>query len=178
MLGVPANHPIIRDETKWISSKVGTNAEGKLVHEVTFKGKNHQLLPEQVTAAMIGDLRNIIKMNQLQNHEAVISVPSYYTEAERKALKDACIIAGLNPLRLFNESSAICLSYGLFRKQELDTAPRHVAFVDFGHSKFSCFIGSFTKEKLSIASQIHERSLGVRDMDWEIYKHFSAKFEK
>lgn len=119
---------------------------------------------------MIGDIRKIITLNQLQNNEAVISVPSYYTEQERKALRDACRIAGINPIRLFNESSAICLSYGLFRKHELDgTTPRHVAFVDFGHSKFSCFIGSFTKEKLAIVSQVHERNLGVRDMDWAVF---------
>lgn len=119
---------------------------------------------------MLGDLRKIISLNNIQNNEAVISVPSYYTESERKALKDACNIAGLKPLRLFNESSAIALSYGIFRKNELDpTTPRNVAFVDFGHSKFSCFIGSFTKEKLSIVSQIHERNLGARDMDWAVY---------
>lgn len=119
---------------------------------------------------MLGDIRKIISLNNLPNHEAVISVPSYYTESERKALKDACRIAGLNPLRLFNESSAIALSYGLFRKSELDAlTPRNVAFVDFGHSKFSCFIGSFTKEKLTIVSQIHERNLGARDMDWAVF---------
>lgn len=52
---------------------------------------------------------------------------------------------------MFNESSAISLSYGLFRKAELDpTVPRNVAFVDLGHSKFSAFVASFTKEKLSV----------------------------
>jgi len=102
---------------------------------------------------MLGDLRKIITLNNLSNNEAVISVPSYYTEQERKSLKDACHIAGINPIRLFNESSAVCLSYGLFRKAELDaTAPRNVAFVDFGHSKFSCFVASFTKEKMTIIS--------------------------
>lgn len=179
LLGLPANYPNLRNETKWISSKVGTNDEGKIVHEIAYKGQNHKLLPEQVTAAMIGDIRKIITQNNLPNHEAVISVPSYYTEQERKALRDACRIAGVNPIRLFNESSAICLSYGLFRKAELDaTAPRNVAFVDLGHSKFSCFVGSFTKEKLTIISQVHERNLGARDMDWAVFQHYSKRFEQ
>ncbi|KAL4435761.1 hypothetical protein ABPG74_015729 [Tetrahymena malaccensis] len=179
LLGLPANYPNLKNETKWISSKVGTNEEGKLVHEVQYKGQNVKLLPEQVTAAMLGDIRKIITLNNLPNHEAVISVPSYYTEQERKALRDACRIAGLNPLRLFNESSAICLSYGLFRKAELDTTtPRHVAFVDLGHSKFSAFVGAFTKEKLSIVSQVHERNLGARDMDWLVFQKYCKKFEQ
>ena len=46
----------------------------------------------------------------------MISVPNYYTEHERKALLDAAKLAEINVTRLFNESSAIALSYGIFRK--------------------------------------------------------------
>lgn len=38
LLGLPANYPNLRNETKWISSKVGTNDEGKIVHEIAYKG--------------------------------------------------------------------------------------------------------------------------------------------
>ena len=128
---------------------------------------------------MIGALRQIIATNNLPNHEAVISVPSYYTESERKSLRDACLIAGLNPTRMFNESSAISLSYGLFRKAELDpTVQRNVAFVDFGHSKFSAFVASFTKEKLAVLSQVHDRQLGARDMDWLVFQKYAKSFEQ
>ena len=76
-------------------------------------------------------------------------MPTYYTESERKAIIDAGRIAELNILRVFNESSAIATSYGLFRKAELEKEkPRYVAFIDFGHSKLSAFVASFTKEKL------------------------------
>ena len=153
LLGLSANYPKLKEEAKWISSKLSTNEEGKIVSEVTYKGQSLKLFPEQVTAAMLGDLRKIISLNNLPNNEAVISVPSYYTEAERKSLKDACKIAGLSPVKLLNENSAICLSYGLFRKTELEaTVPRYVAFVDFGHSKFSCFVGEFYNEKVRIVA--------------------------
>jgi len=67
-----------------------------------------------------------------------------------------------------NETSAISLSYGLFRKGELGDVnnPRNVIFVDFGHSKLSAFIGTFTKENCKVMAQVHERNLGIRDIDW------------
>lgn len=99
---------------------------------------------------MLNKLKDIITFNNI-NHAAsnfVISVPAYYTEQERKSLLDACRIAELPVERLFNETTAIATSYGLFRKADLEAEnPRYVAFVDFGHSKTSAFVGSFTKEK-------------------------------
>ena len=116
---------------------------------------------------MLGKLRSIIENNNVSNKEAVISCPSYYTDAERKALLDACKIAEFTCVRLYNESAAITLSYGLFRKAELDAlTPRHVVFLDFGHSKSSVFLASFTNTKGKILSQFHDRNLGVRDIDW------------
>jgi len=76
-----------------------------------------------------------------------LSVPSYYTELERKALLDACKIADVSVARLFNETSAVALSYGIFRKSELSTTPRNVVFVDLGHSKLSVFCAAFYNNK-------------------------------
>ena len=77
----------------------------------------------------------------------MISVPSYYTERERKALLDSCKIAEISVPRLFNESSAVALSYGIFRRNELTTTAKNILFVDFGHSKMSAYCAAFTKDK-------------------------------
>lgn len=77
----------------------------------------------------------------------VISVPSYFTEFERKSLLDAAKIADVDVIRLFNESSAVALGYGIFRKADLTKDARNVVFVDMGHSKLSAFCASFTKDK-------------------------------
>lgn len=52
---------------------------------------------------------------------------------------------------MLNESSAVCLTYGLLRKKELieEDKARHVVFVDFGHAKLSAFIARITKDKAS-----------------------------
>jgi molecular chaperone DnaK (HSP70) len=74
----------------------------------------------------------------LKSKEIVISVPSYASNSERQAYLDAAEIAGIKCIRLINESTAIALTYGFFRKNDLDDKiPRKVVFVDFGHSKLT-----------------------------------------
>jgi heat shock protein 4 len=84
--------------------------------------------------------------NELESKEAVIAVPPYLTQVERKGILNAAKIAELHVTRLINESTAVALDYGIFRKADLDPkVPRNVLFLDFGHSKFSLFCCSFTK---------------------------------
>lgn len=102
---------------------------------------------------MLNKLRDLIKQKNLNNTEAVISVPPYYTEQEKKALLDAAKIADLKVLRLVNESTAIAMSYGIFRKSELEeTNSRNVVFVDLGHSKTSAFLAAFKKDDCKIVT--------------------------
>jgi len=70
-----------------------------------------------------------------------------------------------------NESTAIALQYGFFRKSDLDPIKeRIVAFVDLGHSKTTITIASFLQAKMKIIIHKSDRNLGARDFDWEICK--------
>lgn len=88
---------------------------------------------------------------------------------ERKALLDACKIAEISVTRLFNESSAVALSYGIFRKQDLTASPKVVIFVDLGHSKMSAYCAQFTNEKCQILAEKHAKNVGCRNMVMIIY---------
>lgn len=104
-------------------------------------------MPEQALAAYFNKLKSIMQHNDFESKEAVIAVPSYLTQAERKGILNAAKIAELHITRMINESTAIALDYGIFRKSDLDAKnQRNVLFLDFGHSKFSIFCCSFTKE--------------------------------
>ena len=81
--------------------------------------------------------------------------------------------------RLLNESTAVCLDYGIFRRNDLDAKnARNVLFLDFGHSKLSLFAASFTKDKATMLAQRHERHLGCRDIDYLLLQHYQKVFEK
>ena len=107
----------------------------------------------------------------------VISLNRYFFNyQERKALLDACKVADVSVARLFNETSAVALSYGIFRKAELSSTPRNVVFVDLGHSKLSVFCAAFYNNKCQILAESHERNIGCRNFDWELLKVFAGQF--
>lgn len=99
----------------------------------------------------------------MHSKEIVISVPTYATNVQRQAYLDAAQIAGIQCVRLINESTACALTYGFFRKADLDAdKPRIVSFVDFGHSKLSITFASFTKGKMKILGTHSNKNLGAR----------------
>ena len=83
--------------------------------------------------------------------------------------RSACKIAEINVTRLFNESSAVALSYGIFRRNDLTTTAKNVIFVDFGHSKLSVYCAAFTKEKCIILAEEHARHVGCRNIVYLLY---------
>ncbi|CAD8077171.1 unnamed protein product [Paramecium sonneborni] len=180
-LGISGKQQFREEETKWLTVPTQINESGKTLFEVSYLGQKTSFTPEQLTGTMLNKLKNIIQLNDIniQSSNVCISVPPYYTESERKALIDACKISEIPLERLLNETTAIAINYGLFRKTDLDAEkPRNVAFVDLGHSKFSAFVGSFYKEKASVLAQVCERNLGARDIDWVLFEKFATQFEK
>ena len=143
-LGLDVHYPMLRAETKFTPAKT-VQHNNRFAFNVNYQGENLTLLPEQAMAAYFNKLKLIIAKNGIENKEAIISVPTYLTQAERKGYYDAAKIAQLN-IKLINDSTAVALDYGLFRKGDLDAEkPRNVLFIDFGHSKLGIFVCSFTK---------------------------------
>lgn len=81
-------------------------------------------------------LKEFYEVSGLPVTEMCLTVPSYFSNVERQALMDAVHVAGLKCPRILNESTAIALNYGFFKRKDFKAEkPRNVAFVDFGHSK-------------------------------------------
>ncbi|CAK6957269.1 heat shock 70 kDa protein 4a [Scomber scombrus] len=112
--------------------------------------------------------------------DCVISVPSYFTDADRRSVMDAAQIAGLNCLRLMNETTAVTLAYGIY-KQDLpapEEKPRIVVFVDLGHSGYQVSVCAFNKGKLKILASAYDAELGGKDFDDILVNHFCEEFGK
>ena len=99
------------------------------------RGEKHVFTPEQVFGYYLRKVKTYFEKAGMDSKEIVIAVPTYASNAERQAYLDACEIAGINCIRLINESTATALTYGFFRSKDLDEKkPRTVCFVDFGHA--------------------------------------------
>ncbi|XP_068187462.1 heat shock 70 kDa protein 4a [Antennarius striatus] len=136
---------------------------------------------EQVTGMLLTKLKQTAE-SALKKPVAdcVISVPSYFTDVERRSVMDAAQIAGLNCLRLMNETSAVTLAYGIY-KQDLpapEEKPRVVVFVDVGHSGYQVTVCAFNKGKLKILATACDPELGGKDFDDILVNHFCEEFKK
>lgn len=134
---------------------------------------------EQVTAMLLTKLKETAE-SALKKPVAdcVISVPCFYTDAERRSVIDAAQIAGLNCLRLMNETTAVTLAYGIY-KQDLPTPeekPRIVVFVDIGHSGYQVSVCAFNKGKLKILATAFDPEMGGKDFDERLVRHFCEEF--
>ena len=86
-------------------------------HKVRIDGKEYT--PQEISAIILRKLKEEAE-NYLgeQVTQAVITVPAYFTDAQRQATKDAGVIAGLEVLRIINEPTAAALAYGLDKDHE------------------------------------------------------------
>ncbi len=135
----------------------------------------------QLMAMYLVKLRDITSLElRVPASDVVIAVPGWYTEIQRRALLDAAAIAGLNPLRIINESTATALGYGI-TKTDLPAEsepPRVVVFIDIGHSNMSVSVVAFNKGQFRVKATAHDRHLGGRDIDYALVQFFAARFKE
>lgn len=147
---------------------------------MNYLGEQAQFSATQLTAMYLGKLRDIAA-EELKSpvSDVVIAVPGWFTEIQRRALFDAALIAGLNPLRLINDSTATAFSYGITKSDlpELDAPSRNVVFIDVGHSNFTVTVVAFNKGQLVVRATAYNQHLGGRNIDYALVRHFANEFK-
>ncbi|XP_044256053.1 heat shock 70 kDa protein 4 isoform X1 [Tribolium madens] len=180
LIGRKYRDPHVQRELQMLPFNVIEVAQGNIGIKVNYLNEEHIFSPEQCLAMLLTKLKDISSTAlQTPINDCVISVPSYFTNNERKALMDSAAIAGLNVLRLFNETTATALSYGIY-KQDLpgpDDKSRNVVFVDCGHSSLQVFACAFNKDKLRMIATASDAYLGGRDFDLALADHFCKEFQ-
>lgn len=169
----------LEEEKKFITYKVVGLDNKKIGFEVQCRGETYTLTPEQVLAFFLRKAKTYFEKDGMMSKEMVISVPTYATNVERQAYLDACEIAGIKCVKLINESTAICLNYGFFRKADLDAKNyRTVCFIDLGSSKLTICFAKFKQGKTKIVATHSDRNMGVRQIDYLLFDLFGGEFNK
>lgn len=149
--------------------------------EVTYLGKKEQFTATQLISMLLSKIRATASAElKLPVSDIVMSVPPWFTDVQRRNLMDAAEIAGLKLLRLINDTTAVALGYGI-TKVDLPTGdekPRRVAFIDIGHSSYTCSIVEFRKGELAVKSTAYDRHFGGRDFDKALVDHFAKEFKE
>uniref|UniRef100_A0A665WQC3 Heat shock protein 4 like n=1 Tax=Echeneis naucrates TaxID=173247 RepID=A0A665WQC3_ECHNA len=172
--------PFVQAEKPKLPYGLHKLANGNTGIKVRYLDEDTVFTVEQITGMLLTKLKETSE-SALKKPvvDCVISVPSFFTDAERRSVFDATQIAGLNCLRLINDTTAVALAYGIY-KQDLPTPeerPRNVVFVDMGHSSFQVSITAFNKGKLKVLSTAFDLYLGGRNFDEALVDYFCEEFK-
>uniref|UniRef100_A0A8C5XYH5 Heat shock 70 kDa protein 4 n=1 Tax=Microcebus murinus TaxID=30608 RepID=A0A8C5XYH5_MICMU len=149
--------------------------------KVMYMEEERNFTIEQITAMLLSKLKetaeSVLKKPVV---DCVVSVPCFYTDAERRSVMDATQIAGLNCLRLMNETTAVALAYGIYKQDlpGLEEKARNVVFVDMGHSAYQVSVCAFNRGKLKVLATAFDTTLGGRKFDEVLVNHFCEEFGK
>lgn len=182
LIGRKYSDPVAQQFIPFIPCNVIRLANDDIGIQVNYLNEEHIFTPEQVFAALLTKLRGIVE-SQLTEvkkvSDCVLAVPSYFTDVQRRAVLAAIQYAGLNSLRIVNETTAIALAYGIY-KQDLpaeEEKSRKVVFLDVGHSSTQASLVSFNKGKLTMVNTSYTLNAGGIWFDALIREHFRNEFK-
>jgi molecular chaperone DnaK len=139
---------------------------------VTMGDKDYR--PEEVSAMILAKLKADAEAKLGEKiTEAVITVPAYFNDSQRKATQDAGKIAGLEVKRIINEPTAAALAYGFNKKKD-----EKIVVYDFGGGTFDVTVLEVGDDVVEVQSTDGDAHMGGRDIDQEIVRFLIEEFRK
>ena len=149
---------------------------------IMYDGKETVISVEHLMAMMLVKAKDVANKanNGINLADAVIAVPNWYTDSQRRGILSACEIASLNCLKVVNEAAMVALSYGIFKSAKKlfsETDPTHIMFIDIGYTCYTVTIVDFIQENMTVLSTVCDREFGGRDFDDIIVEFLAETFQ-
>jgi molecular chaperone DnaK len=161
---------VVQKDKAIVPYEIKKGSDGGAV--VTMDGKEYR--PEEVSAMILTKLKNDAEAKLGEKiTEAVITVPAYFNDSQRKATQDAGKIAGLEVKRIINEPTAAALAYGFNKKKD-----EKIVVYDFGGGTFDVTVLEVGDDVVEVQSTDGDAHMGGRDIDQEIVRFLIEEFKK
>ncbi len=156
------------------ASRTFTSVKRAMGSDTRYQIDGKTYTPQEISAMILQKLKA-----DAENYigeavtDAVITVPAYFSDAQRQATKDAGLIAGLNVLRIINEPTSAALAYG-FQKGE----PRKIMVYDLGGGTFDVSILDLSSDTIEVLATAGNNHLGGDDFDQCIVGYLLDRFRE
>ncbi|KAM9728658.1 hypoxia up-regulated protein 1 [Menidia menidia] len=147
-----------------------------------------QFTPEELLGMVLNYSRGLAQdFAEQPIKDAVITVPAFFNQAERRAVLHAAQAAGLKVLQLISDNTAVALNYGIFRRKDIDASAKNVMFYDMGSGSTTATIVTYqtvktkeagTQPQLQIRGVGYDRGLGGFEMDLRLRDHLARLFNQ
>uniref|UniRef100_A0A1E1X932 Hypoxia up-regulated protein 1 n=1 Tax=Amblyomma aureolatum TaxID=187763 RepID=A0A1E1X932_9ACAR len=188
LLGKERNSPVVKEfERRFPYYKLEADSK---TGGVLFKHPEGMTFSPEELLGMILAYAKELATNAAEQpiKDAVITVPAFFNQAERRAVAQAANLAGIKVLQLIGANTAAALNYGVFRRKEFNDTPVHILFYDMGTGSTTATIVSYqtvkTKDKilaehvpqLSIKGVGYDRFLGGLEFKLRLGERFAKEF--
>jgi L1 cell adhesion molecule like protein len=164
-----------KDKKLW-SFDISGDENNKPVIDVEYKEEKHKFYPEQISAMVLTRLKETAEA--YLGHpvkKAVITVPAYFNDSQRQATKDACVISGMECLRIINEPTAAAIAYGLDKKSDKEST---ILVFDEGGGTHDLSVLSIDGGIFEVKSTAGDTHLGGSDVDNLIVDYLCEEIKK
>jgi heat shock protein 1/8 len=157
-------------------------ADGNGKPQIQIPNGGPKLTPEEVAAVILGEMKRIAEVHlKREVSRAIVTVPAYFSDAQRQATKDAGAIAGLNVLRVINEPTAAALAYGLDARSlnnKADDSERKILVFDLGGGTFDVSVLAIDRGVFEVMATGGDTHLGGEDFDNNVVDYLLAEIKK
>ena len=169
LIGQVAKRQAITNHERTISS-----IKREMGSDYTVKIDGKKYTPQEISAMILGKLRQDAEAFLGETvTDAVITVPAYFTDAQRQATKDAGRIAGLNVRRIINEPTAAALAYGIDKE-----AAQKIMVYDLGGGTFDVSILEISGQVIEVLATAGNNRLGGDDFDQCVVDYLTNEFRR
>ncbi|KAF2069674.1 hypothetical protein CYY_009011 [Polysphondylium violaceum] len=185
LLGRKTNDDTFDDEVRKFPFKVISYEDNheKILFDVTFKSKSYQPTPIEIASNILSQIKVTAETFLGEPiKKAVITVPSYFTDKQRKDLVQASQQAGINIVRMIHEHSAVALSYGYDVDQQQQDSNnnnnKNIMVFDLGGSGLSVSLLNIRNKMIEIVANERDHKIGGEAFDQVLVQHFIQEFNR
>ncbi|KAL4612619.1 hypothetical protein ACB092_08G213500 [Castanea dentata] len=178
LIGRRFSDPLVQSDIKLWPFKVIESSGDKPMIVVNYKGEEKHFGAEEISSMVLKKMRETAEAylgTTVKN--AVVTVPAYFNDSQRKATKDAGGIAGMNVLHIINEPTAAAIAYGLDKIAE-SIGKRNVLIFDLGGGTADVSLLTIEKGVFEVKAVAGDTHLGGEDFDNRMVSHFVEIFKR
>ncbi|XP_027931279.1 probable mediator of RNA polymerase II transcription subunit 37c [Vigna unguiculata] len=178
LIGRKYSDPVVQKDMMLWPFKVVAGANDKPMITLNYKGEEKQFCAEEISSMVLVKMREIAEAYlETKVKNAVVTVPAYFNDSQRKSTIDAGTIAGLNIMRIINEPTAAAIAYGLDRRMNC-VGERNIFIFDLGGGTFDVSILTIKGKIFEVKATAGNTHLGGEDIDNRMLNYFVEKIKK